>query len=214
MWQGRRAQFFGGLNPGRYLARVGIAVGGAPGQVVEGTGELGGQEVAARRPSVPGPTLRDAEAELRTRTSGPALGPSWQHSSMSYDLEVYAAGFLDVDELRGLVGQISGLEVDDVGVGRSLTVSRGARRRYSFTIDGPDRAEAEDVPAEVTGTVLGVHHRYSVMVEGSAVRFPSNSGQVFRQLSLHLSGTAHNTQGWKKPSEVFTELLEADASTV
>ncbi|MEQ0557942.1 hypothetical protein ABJI51_02580 [Amycolatopsis sp. NEAU-NG30] len=66
------------------------------------------------------------------------------------------------------MGEIAGLAIDDSG--QSLTVVRGVRRRYSFTVDGPDRVGAEDVPVEVTGIVLGVRYLYSVLVEGSTVK--------------------------------------------
>jgi hypothetical protein len=96
---------------------------------------------------------------------------------MSYDLQVYAPRGLANDAVPTLVNQIAGLTVDAIE-DRWLTVSRGAHRRYSFTVDGPDRLEPEDVPPEVTSCVLDARCLYSVTVEGGceseipyAVRF-------------------------------------------
>lgn len=113
---------------------------------------------------------------------------------MSYDLQVYAPDQLDVGALRCLVGEISGLEIDGVDGRRSLTVVRGARRRYSFTIDGPDRVAAEDVPVEVTGILLGARYLYSVMVEGSAPSEISHALRFAKQLAVALNGAMLDQQ--------------------
>ena len=113
---------------------------------------------------------------------------------MSYDLQVYAPDQLDVGALRSLVGEISGLEIDGVDSRRSLTVVRGVRRRYSFTIDGPDRVAAEDVPVEVTGILLGARYLYSVMVEGSAESEIPHALRFAKQLTVALNGAMVDQQ--------------------
>jgi hypothetical protein len=85
---------------------------------------------------------------------------------MSYDLSVFAPNAVDEADLRGLVVR-GGLGVED-GTAGSVIIVRGARRRDCFTIDGPDRVEDEDVPADVEGTVLGCRYLYLVTVDGSA----------------------------------------------
>jgi len=118
----------------------------------------------------------------------------WQHSSMSHDLQVYAPDQLDVGALRSLVGEISGLEIDGVDSRRSLTVVRGVRRRYSFTVDGPARVEAEDVPVEVTGILLGARYLYSVMVEGSSESEIPHALRFAKQLTVALNGAMLDQQ--------------------
>ena len=86
---------------------------------------------------------------------------------MSYDLAVFAPRALDEAQLHALVAESSGLEIDESRTG-SATVVRGARRLYSFTVTGPDRLEAEDIPEDVCALVLGSRYLYSITVEGSA----------------------------------------------
>jgi hypothetical protein len=113
---------------------------------------------------------------------------------MSYGLQVYVADALDISGLRSLVGSIAGLDVDGDGDARSLTVVRGARRRYSFTVDGPGRVEAEDVPVDVTGAVLGVRYLYSVLVEGSAASEIPFAVRFARQLARLVDGVVLDPQ--------------------
>lgn len=94
---------------------------------------------------------------------------------MSYDLAVYARRALSPSELDDLLG--AGLHADACG-DHYLVVTRGAQRRYSFSIDGPSDLEPDDIPEEVTAVVLGAAWLYRVLVEGSfdaeiphAVRF-------------------------------------------
>lgn len=112
---------------------------------------------------------------------------------MSYDLQVYASDQLDVGALRSLVGEISGLEIDGDSR-RSLTVVRGVRRRYSFTVDGTERVEAEDVPVEVTGILLGARYLYSVMVEGSTESEIPHALRFAKQLAVALAGAVLDQQ--------------------
>jgi hypothetical protein len=112
---------------------------------------------------------------------------------MSYDLQVYAPEDLTEDALRTLVDQSAGLAVDAAD-GRWLAVSRGVRRRYSFTVDGPDRLEAEDVPPEVTSLVLGARYLYSVTVEGSADSEIPHAVRFAKRLAKILDGALVDEQ--------------------
>ena len=88
---------------------------------------------------------------------------------MSYDLHVYAPTTLGAGVLRDLVAGMPRLEVAEFDAARRwYCVGRGAARRYCFTVDGPFDVEAEDVPEDVTATVLDVTHVFYVTVEGSA----------------------------------------------
>ena len=57
---------------------------------------------------------------------------------MSYDLQVCAPKAVSTAELRALVSD-AGLGIDDGEPGQALTVVRGARRAYSFTLGCPFR---------------------------------------------------------------------------
>lgn len=72
---------------------------------------------------------------------------------MSYDLQVFVQRQLPPAEIGELLASC-GLTADDPsgagGSEPSQTVLRGARRRYSFSLEPPVAIEAEDVPEEVT----------------------------------------------------------------
>jgi hypothetical protein len=112
---------------------------------------------------------------------------------MSYDLEVYTPARLDADGLRALVGAVSGLAVD-AAAPESVTVVRGARRAYSFTVDGPFGVEPEDVPPEVTGVLLGAGYLYTVLVEGSSAREIPHARRFARRLATTLDGAVFDQQ--------------------
>ena len=102
---------------------------------------------------------------------------------MSYDLHVFAQQALDVDDLRGLLTQ-SGLEAEGADEATpSLTVVRGARARYSFTLGLPVGVEAEDVPQEVTAAMLGPSYLYELMVEGSSTTETPHAVRFARRLA-------------------------------
>src|SRR5439155_25680883 len=50
----------------------------------------------------------------------------------------------------------------------SLTVVRGARKAYSFTLGLPVAVELEDIPDEVTAVLLGASCVYFLLAEGSS----------------------------------------------
>jgi Integrase core domain len=108
---------------------------------------------------------------------------------VSYDLHVYAAAALSAAKLRDLVARIPRLEVADFDAARRwYSVVRGARRRYCFTVDGPFDLEAEDVPEDVTATLLGVTHVFHVTVEGSADADVPYAVRFARTLAQALGG--------------------------
>jgi len=114
---------------------------------------------------------------------------------MSYDLAVYTSRTASRDELAGLLGQGSALQLESVGSDqRSLRAVRGARRRHSFTLDGPGDVEAEDVPAEVTAVLLGARHRYGIIVEGTADAEIPHAVRFARRLAQALDGAVLDQQ--------------------
>jgi hypothetical protein len=112
---------------------------------------------------------------------------------VSYDLMVYTRNSSTMDDLAALVRRGAGLDVDAVG-DRHVTVVRCVRRRYSFTVDGPDALEPEDVPAPVAGVVLAPRHLWSVMVEGSATTEVTHAVRFARRLADALDGAVEDHQ--------------------
>jgi hypothetical protein len=71
---------------------------------------------------------------------------------------------------------------------------RGPARRYCFTVDGPFDVEAEDVPDDVTATVLDVTHVFYVTVEGSAAADIPHAVRFARTLAQALGGVVTDQQ--------------------
>ncbi|MDQ0279408.1 hypothetical protein QO003_003711 [Arthrobacter silviterrae] len=115
---------------------------------------------------------------------------------MSYDLSVYAAGPLSFDDLVRLVRGTIGLDVDGSpsSDAQSLMVVRGARRAYCFTIDGPFGVEAEDVPEDVTASVIGAKAVYQVLVEGSEEASIPHAVKFARKLAKATGGALLDEQ--------------------
>jgi hypothetical protein len=115
---------------------------------------------------------------------------------MSYDLSVYAVVPLGFDELLALVRSTAGLAVEGSrsSDAQSLMVVRGARRAYCFTIDGPFEVEPEDVPEEVTASVIGAKAVYQVLVEGSAEASIPHAVKFARKLAKATSGAMVDEQ--------------------
>lgn len=95
-----------------------------------------------------------------------SLGGGWHDGGVSYDLQVYLRTEVGLDQLAALLSP--GTEPDEPIQPRQLVVVRGARRRYSFTVEAANRCEPEDVPPEVDQVLLGATHVHEVLVEGSA----------------------------------------------
>jgi hypothetical protein len=103
---------------------------------------------------------------------------------VSFDLTVYVQRAADVAELEQIILGVPGLVAGAVSL-QGASIERRARRRYCFTVDGPVRAEPEDVPDGVTTVLLGATHMCLVLVEGSyaadvpfAVRFARHLAQT------------------------------------
>lgn len=110
---------------------------------------------------------------------------------MSYDLHVYAQRALAAGELEELVAA-AGLRSEESG--GSLTVTRGLRRRYSFTLGLAAPVEAEDVPDEVTATLLGAACLYELLVEGSAASEIPHAVRFARRLAEASDGVVLDPQ--------------------
>lgn len=120
---------------------------------------------------------------------------------MSYDLALFAPKALTVPELSSLIREIKGLQVDQAGTG-FVTVVRGERRRYSFTVGGPNRVEAEDVPPDVQAVVLGARYLYEINVEGAAATEIAHAVRFGRLLARTLDGAVVDQQldeVWSRP---------------
>lgn len=126
---------------------------------------------------------------------------------MSYDLAVYTSRAASTEGLRTLIAQGSGLAVEE-GSGRSLTVVRGVRRRYSFTIDGPDAVEAEDVPEDVGALVLGARFLYSISVEGTTESEIPHATRFARRLAEALDGASSDQQSGEVWSRSRSRVIQ------
>jgi hypothetical protein len=119
---------------------------------------------------------------------------------LSYDVQVFAQRALSSDDVRTLLGA-AGLKVDEeASSASSLTVVRGARVRYSFTLGSPVPIEAEDVPEEVTAVLLGTAYLYELMVEGSSATETPHAVRFARRLATASDGVVVDQQS----GEVWT----------
>lgn len=114
---------------------------------------------------------------------------------MSYDLTVYCPGSPSVDQVRMLVGNTRGLHAhpdsaDDTGV----TVLRGVKRTYSFTVDGPFAVAGEDVPDEVTAALPDTATTFQVLVEGTQEPEIPHGVRFARKLAKSLHGVVVDEQ--------------------
>jgi hypothetical protein len=75
-----------------------------------------------------------------------------------------------------------------------LTVVRGARVRYCFTLGLPFKVEAEDVPEEVTAALLGPSYLYELMVEGSSATETPHAVRFARRLAQASAGVVLDQQ--------------------
>lgn len=118
-----------------------------------------------------------------------------QNRMVSYDLAVYAPVALAVSDLRTLVSEVSSLDPGGEDTETSLmTVLRGAKRNYCFTVDGPWCVEPEDVPSEVTAALLEATKLYNIMVEGSRDSDIAYAVRFARRLAEQVGGAVLDQQ--------------------
>lgn len=118
-----------------------------------------------------------------------------QNRTVSYDLVVYAPVALDVSDLRRLVSEVSSLDLGGEDTEKSMvSVLRGAKRSYCFTVDGPWLVEPEDVPPEVTASLLEATKLYNIMVEGSRDADIPYAVRFARRLAERLGGAVLDQQ--------------------
>lgn len=121
-------------------------------------------------------------------------GPSWEGEVVSYDLDVFGQRALTREDLIALL-KAAGLDVDEAeSQGDSLTVVRGAKHRYSFTLGLPVRLEPEDVPEEVTAVMLGPRVLYDLIVEGSSATETPHAVRFARRLAQEVDGAVLDQQ--------------------
>ncbi|MGZ6807657.1 MAG: hypothetical protein ACXVGG_13675, partial [Mycobacteriaceae bacterium] len=113
---------------------------------------------------------------------------------MSYDLQVFSRQSLSLADLRQLLA-LAGLasEGSDVTSG-TLTVQRGARGQYSFTLGLPVAVETEDVPEEVTAVLLAPACLYELLVEGSSTTETQHAVRFARRLAEASGGVVLDQQ--------------------
>ena len=112
---------------------------------------------------------------------------------MSYDVQVFAEHALGAEEVRRLLAE-AGLHVEASEAAQSLTVLRGVRQRYSFTLGLPVGVDAEDVPEEVTAVLLAPSYLYELMVEGSSATEVPHAVRFARRLARASAGVVLDQQ--------------------
>ena len=115
---------------------------------------------------------------------------------MSYDFRVYASEPLRADALVELLASMSGLTIaSDVSVDMStIFVPVHYKGRYVFTIDGPQREDAADIPPAATASILGLSHSYEVSVEGSDPKDVPVAWRFVKKLAKAACGVAIDLQ--------------------
>jgi len=117
----------------------------------------------------------------------------WENGLVSYDLAVYAAHAASAEDIRDLMAKDLVLHLGQSG-GGFVQVTRGVRRRYSFTVEGPTAVEPEDVPEKVLAVLLGAQWLYSIIVEGSSQPEIPHARRFARRLAQALDGAALDCQ--------------------
>ncbi|MET4001797.1 hypothetical protein ABIB48_000495 [Arthrobacter sp. UYCu511] len=138
---------------------------------------------------------------------------------MSYDLAVYMPEALDLDALTAVVDESPGLRLEesvdtDLSGPQFLRLLRGKKAAYCSTLEGPFDVEVDDIPDEVTASVLGVGTMYSILVEGSdpvaiphAVRFAKRLAKAGQGVAMDLQ----TDELWPKTSIRRAVKPEKDA---
>ncbi len=111
---------------------------------------------------------------------------------MSHDLEVYATCPTPPD-LDALVAATPTLSSGPTHPG-GLTVLRGARQAYCFTVEGPYDVDDEDVPDEVRAVLLGARWMWRVLVEGSAPGEVPHAARFAKRLAKEGKGACLDLQ--------------------
>ncbi|MGQ0629946.1 MAG: hypothetical protein ACT4P1_02820 [Sporichthyaceae bacterium] len=112
--------------------------------------------------------------------------------------------------MRALTDGAAHLSVLDCDEAKGwYSVARGAKGHYSFTVDGPVRLEADDVPMEVTAAMLAASQLFHITVEGSSAADVPHAVRFARLLARKLNGAVVDLQTdqlWSKG--VSRQLVE------
>lgn len=109
------------------------------------------------------------------------------------------------EELQQLLAE-AGLAVERMPeAGDSLTVVRGARSRYSYTLGLPVTLDAEDVPEEITAALLEPAYLHEVIVEGSSLIETPQAVRFARRLAQASARPGHT------PSTICAAISEGKA---
>jgi hypothetical protein len=112
---------------------------------------------------------------------------------LSYDVRVYGAVRLSADEFTQLL-QAAFLATDSALDGQHVTVLRGARRRYSFSVDGPMSVAPEDVPDDIVALTLEASVLYTLSVEGTLISEIPHALRFAKRLAAATRGVMEDPQ--------------------
>jgi hypothetical protein len=115
---------------------------------------------------------------------------------MSYDLHVFAAAPLEVADVGAIADASSGSRiVGDVASG-GFVVERKMPGGfdYAFNVDGPLRADREDLPDAAVSAAAGIGWTYQLTVEGSAGPAIELARRFARELARRSDGVVYDPQ--------------------
>jgi len=112
---------------------------------------------------------------------------------MSYDLTVFGERSLSRAELIQIVRAGADMDVVD-SAEQGITVVRGKRASYCFTVDGPFDVEPEDVPEELALVAIGITVMYQVLVEGGAAVSIPHAVRFSKRLAASVNGAMLDQQ--------------------
>jgi hypothetical protein len=115
---------------------------------------------------------------------------------MSYSFRIYVSDSLTRDSLVEAVSSTSGLKIP-AGANLHATpmfVPVERKGHYAFTIDGPQDELAQDVPHDVTASILGVGHSFEVSVEGGLPEMTPVAWKFAKKLAKISGGVAIDFQ--------------------
>ncbi|MFC4139496.1 MULTISPECIES: hypothetical protein [unclassified Microbacterium] len=114
---------------------------------------------------------------------------------MSYDLRIYCAQNLESDALAALITQVKLAVAPDSDPSDDVVpLVRGRRGSYCCTLQSPVLLEAEDVPEEISGLMLGARFLLEVSVEGSAEADIPHAIRLARRLAEATGGVVEDPQ--------------------
>lgn len=112
---------------------------------------------------------------------------------MSGDFEIYVRQVLTEGELAAHFEGLKDFAVEPVTDGL-FTVVRGARRKFAFQVEGPHHVELEDVPPEVTESVLAARTLIRLSVPSASLDQAPHAERCARALARRFEGVVFDPQ--------------------